>query len=87
LDRGSLHSKIRCVLHLFVNMRGLKELLRRNAAAQSARAAEPLVFLDNRDLQTQLSGANCRDIAARTAANHRYIELFVSQFWKIPLSG
>lgn len=68
------------MLHLFVNMRRHQKLLRRDAAAQRARPTQPFVLLNDRDLQTQLSGAHGRDIAARSAADNRYIELFVSQF-------
>jgi hypothetical protein len=61
-------------------MRRHQKLFRRDAAAQSAGAAEPLVFFDNCHFQTQLSGANRRHITARPAADYRHIELFVSQF-------
>ena len=50
-----------------------------------AGTAEPFIFLDNCDFQAQLPRANRGHIAARTAADYRYIELFVSQFGKSPL--
>ena len=74
-----LDAKIGGVLHLFVQMRGLKQLFGWDAAAQRTGAAEPFVFLDDCDFQTQLSGANRSDIAAWPTADYRYIELFVSQ--------
>ena len=58
----------------------MQQLFGRDATAQGAGAAEPFVFLDNCDFQAQLPGANRGHIAARTAADYRYIELFVSQF-------
>ena len=79
LNARRLHAKISRVLHLFVHMCRLQQLLCRDATAQGARAAQAFVFLDNRYFQTQLSGANRGHIAARTAADDRYIKLFVCQ--------
>jgi hypothetical protein len=79
LNSGSLHAEIRSMLHLFIDMRRHQQLFGGDTATQSTRAAQPFVFFDNRDFQTQLSGANRGHITARSAANHRHIELFVSQ--------
>ena len=85
LDAARLDAEIGGVLHLFVQMSGLEELFGRNTTAQCTRAAQPFVFLDDSDFQAQLSGANRGDITAWPTADYRYIKLFVSQFWKIPL--
>src|SRR5207253_7370907 len=55
---GDLHAEVREVfVSLLVVVRRHQELLGRDAAAQGACAAEPLVLLDERDLQAQLRPA------------------------------
>jgi len=62
-----------------------QHLLRRDAAAQRASAAKPVIFLDYRNLQTQLTCAYRRHITTRPAADNRYVKLFVRQFCRFPL--
>src|SRR5262249_32452115 len=85
LNTGRLHTKIGGMLHLLVNMGRHQHLLGRNAPAQRAGAAKPVIFLDYGSLETQLSGADGRYITTRSTADNRYVKLFVSQFFWFPL--
>jgi hypothetical protein len=47
----------------------LEQRLGRNAAPEQARAAERLLFLDNGDFQSELCGADRRDVAPGSGAD------------------
>src|SRR5688572_5643492 len=85
LNSRRLHAEVSCVLHLFVDVGGHQHLLRGNAATQSAGATEACIFLNNGGFQTELPGANGGYVTAGTAADNRYIKLFVGQFIEVPL--
>ncbi len=56
-----------------INLGGAQQRFGRDAAPVEADAAE-LVALDQRRLHAELRGADCRDIAARTAADHDQVK-------------
>src|SRR5215510_3810128 len=67
------------MLHLFEDVRGHEHLLCGNASSQGASPAEPAVFFYNGCLKTELTGSDGSDIAAGSAADNGYVELFVGQ--------
>ncbi len=80
LDPTDLHAEVRQpVLRLLVIVGRHQKLLRRDAAAQRASPAQPLVLLHERDLQAELRAANRRHVPAGSAPYNRHVELFSSQ--------
>src|SRR5205814_8179410 len=75
-----LHTELCQMLCLLVIVRGHQELFGRDAAAQGARAAQPLVLFDDGYFQAQLRAANRRHITAGAAPDYRHIKLFSRQF-------
>src|SRR5205085_3169 len=75
-----LHAEVCQVLpRLLVVVRRHQKLLRRDAPAQAACAAEPLVLLDDGDLESELRRAYRRDVAARPRPYDRQVKLFRRQ--------
>src|SRR6185503_7480903 len=86
LNTRSLHTKISRVLHLFVDVGRHQHLLGRNTASQSTSAAQPVILLDDRGLQSQLPCSDGGYIPTWTTADNYHIKLF-SQFSKfLPMS-
>ena len=69
------------VLELVVNIGGVQQGFRRDAAAQQTGAAEILVLFDDRRAQSQLSGADRSHITARPRANDDQIKRVVCAQW------
>src|SRR5581483_11050950 len=65
-----------------VQLAGIQQRLRRDAADVQARAAEGLVraLLDARHLQPELRGADRRRVPARTAADHHEV-VALRHYW------
>src|SRR5262249_9705357 len=62
------------VSELFIKLTGIQQGFTRDAADIQAGAAKGPAFIDTRGLHTELGRANCRDIAARAAADHDEIK-------------
>ena len=75
------------VLDDLERVRVLEQRFGRNAAPDQARAAERILLLDDRDLQTQLRRTNGRDVAAGSSANHHNIEFARHVFSMGPMRG
>ena len=89
LNSGSLHTKIRRVLHLLVDVGRHQHLLGGNTTAQGAGAAEARVLFDHCDLQAELARADRRHVAAWATSDNSYVKLFtvclVCQCVRVPL--
>src|SRR5262249_19994815 len=76
VDRGRLEidPEIRRFLDVAEELRRPEERLGGDATAVKASPAEPLVFFDDGRLQTELTGADGRDIAARPGTDDPHVE-------------
>ena len=83
--RADRHTPLFGALDDLQGMRVLEQRLGGNASPQQARPAEGLLLLDDRDLESELSGSNRGDVAAcpRTdhddvvLVRHSWIDLFL----------
>ena len=68
------------MLHHFQRVRVLEQRLGRDTAPQQAGPAERLLLLDDGGLETELRGADRRDIPAGPGADHDDV-IFLRHVW------